>query len=444
MRAASLPHRTLTAAAVGLLALSSLSACSGKDEGASSKEGASSGARSFTYWSMWRAEEPQAKVLKAAADKFTAETGIKVDLEFQGRDVKKKIGAAIAAHQAPDLWDQGDQIIWATTASIGQALDLSDVYGAEVPGEGKRVADVIPVKYLDALGADSDGKRRWVVPYELLSAQLFYNAADPLTATPPATWEDLMKVCDSLKSQGKPCIVSDGELAWENSLIWDNILADEAGEGTYARLANDKSAAAWDDPAVLSATKKIENLVKGGHIIKGYDASKYPAQQTKWAQGSGGFVMNGSWIISEVLEQIGSGWKFGAIPVPSVKSAGAPAVDLMTLGFSIPKAAKNPDPAKKFIAYFMKKDNLSGISTEAKNITPRIDIPAPAELADVQKAFTRNPVRTAFGVGGAVPGDYADKVFNSAYLDLWHGKSSAEQFIAAVKKAQVAYWKAAG
>ena len=46
-------------------------------------------------------------------------------------------------------------------------------------------------------------------------------------------------------------------------------------------------------------------------------------------------------------------------------------------GFAVPKAGKNAAAAEKFVLYFMNKDQLAAISTEAGNMTPRTDIPAP-------------------------------------------------------------------
>ncbi|MFH8385088.1 hypothetical protein ACH4E7_29800 [Kitasatospora sp. NPDC018058] len=105
-------RRVLGAATAVALALG-VSACGGSGGG-----GKASG--SFTYWSMWRADEPQAKVLKTAIDDFTAATGAKVDVTWAGRDIAKKIGPAIAANQAPDLWDESDDKVYGTTAAAGQ------------------------------------------------------------------------------------------------------------------------------------------------------------------------------------------------------------------------------------------------------------------------------------------------------------------------------------
>jgi len=174
-------------------------------------------------------------------------------------------------------------------------------------------------------------------------------------------------------------------------------------------------------------------IVKGGYLIPGYDATKYPAQQTNWAGGKASFLMNGSWVTAEVSKQIPATWKFGFFLPP-----GATQPDSMTFGFALTRNAKNVSQAEQFMAYFLQKKTLSGISTDAGNITPRPDIPAPAELSDVQMTLAAPTLRLTFD---GVAGDYSTKVWKQNFLDFWHGKTDAAGFVAKMKSDQVAFWK---
>ncbi|MFE3447651.1 extracellular solute-binding protein [Nonomuraea sp. NPDC059194] len=433
MRAPQGTARFLAAAVVATLALT---ACGGSgDQGSAEEKGGQ-----FTYWSMWKENEPQAKVIKAAIDKFQAETGTKVTVEWQGRDIRTKIGPAIAANKAPDLVENGFDVISSLLVSTGQAADLTPVYDSEVPGEGKKVSEVIPAKYVDAMPKDPEGVTRWIVPYVLNSATYHYNKADADLATTPATWDEFVKLCDTLKAEDKACVASDGDNTWTNFLLLDYLLVRDNGAGTMGKIFNDKSGAAWDQPGVLESAKRVEQFVKAGYILQGYDASKYPAQQTNWATGKAAFHLDGTWVPSEAQKNLAGGFKVGQFAVPATKG-GNTEIDIIPLGFAIPKKAKNPGPAQKFIAYFLKKDNISGISTEAKNITPRADVPAPEELLDAQKLLNDSPSRLPID---GVSGDYLDKAIFPAFSELWLGKATAEQFIAKAKEGHLAYWKANG
>ncbi|CAM5671927.1 extracellular solute-binding protein [Kitasatospora aureofaciens] len=423
-------RRVVGAATAAALALGA-SACGGSGDGAKASGG-------FTYWSMWRADEPQAKVLKAAIDDFTAATGAKVNITWAGRDIAKKIGPAIAANQAPDLWDESDDKVYGTTAAADQALDLSPVLQLQVPGEDFPVSQVLPAKYFDMLPKDPSGSNHYVIPYEIVTNAMFYNAADPAIAaampSPPTDWAGLLKVCDALKAAGKACIASEGEDPWSNALYFDYLLN---GAGVnVSQLAADKSGATWDAPAVLTAAQQVEQLVKGGHLIEGYDATKYPTQETNWASGKAAFYMDGNYVTAEVAKQVPAGWKMASMLPPTAKTP-----DANLIGFASPKRAKNAAAAQKFIAFFLQKKHLAGISTTALNLTPRADIPAPAELADVQKALDAPAVRLGFD---GVAGSWLPKVLNENYLDLWHGKTTAAQFVAKCKADQVSYWQTQG
>lgn len=423
--------RLLAIATAAALAVG-MSACSSSKSG-SSGSGKSGG--SFSYWSMWRQDEPQAKVIQAAITQFTADTGIKVDVQWTGRDVAKKIGPAMAAGKAPDMWDEGADVIYGAAAQNGNAKDLSAVLDMTIPTDNEKVSAAIPSKYWDSLPKDPSGGQHWVIPYEASTAGIFYNSADPQVSaamsSPPATWDDFIKVCQTLKTKNEPCLASEGEDSWTNGLWFDYLL--NAAGVNFNDLSADKTGAAWDNPAVLKAAQQVEQLVKGGYIIPTYTATKYPAQQTNWAGGKAGFLMNGNWVTAEVAKQIPATWKYGFLLPP-----GASQPDSMVFGFALTKNAKHVSQAEQFMAYFLQKKTLSGISTEAGNITPRTDIPAPAELAGVQKTLDAPKLRLTFD---GVAGDWTTKVWNQNYLDFWHGKTDAATFVAKMKYAQVSFWK---
>lgn len=430
----TMPATRVAGAAVATALVLGLTAC-GSGSGGAAGGGSGGG---FTYWSMWRSDEPQAQVLKSAIADFTASTGIKVTVNWTGRDIAKKIGPAIAANQAPDLWDESNDVVYGSVAAAGQALDLSPVLAMQVPGENVPVSEVVPAKFLDVLPKDPAGQNRYLIPYDVATTGMFYNAADPDIAaampSPPADWTGLLGVCDALKAKGKSCVATEGEDPWTNELYFDYLL--NAAGVDFGKLSADKSGASWNDPAVLTAAQDVARLVKGGYLISGYDATKYPAQETNWASGKAAFYMDGSYVTGEVAKQIPPTWKFGSMLPPGAKSP-----DVSLFGFSIPKRAKNATAAEKFIAFFLQKKELSGMATTALNLTPRADIPAPAALADAQQQLSGPSVRLAFD---GVAGDWSPKVLDQNYLDLWHGSISAEQFVAKCRSAQATYWQTQG
>ena len=61
----------------------------------------------LVYWSMWESTEPQGQVIKEAVDKFSADTGVAVDVQFKGRTgIREGLQPALDAGTNIDLFDE--------------------------------------------------------------------------------------------------------------------------------------------------------------------------------------------------------------------------------------------------------------------------------------------------------------------------------------------------
>lgn len=402
-----------------------------------SESGGDGDGKEFTYWSMWTQTEPQAKVLQESIDEFTRKTGIEVNVEWQGRKVLDKVAPALLTGDAPDLIDQSFDRLHPVVAVNGQAKDLSSVLDLDT-GEGVPVKEVIPGDLLKVLPEGKDGTP-WMIPYEVVTVSLFYNGNEPLAQDRPDTWEEFLAICEQAKAADKACIGTDADAPWA-TLYWYDYLLNRNG-GSLVDLAADKSGKAWDDPAALRAAEQIEQLVDDGHIIAGYDATKYPAQQNNWASGKSLYYLMGSWLPSETQTFASKEFEYRSIDFPTTGETQSPAIDVIPFGFSIPKQADNAEAAEKFIAHFLQRDQLEGISTTAANMVPRHDIAPPEGLADAAASFNENPVRLPMD---GLDADYQAKALEAVFTDLWLGKTTASEFVDAAAKASASYWKARG
>lgn len=69
--------------------------------------GGSSGSDAkLVYWTMWNEAEPQGMVIAEAVEAFTAETGIKVEVNFNGREIRKTLQPALDAGETIDVFDE--------------------------------------------------------------------------------------------------------------------------------------------------------------------------------------------------------------------------------------------------------------------------------------------------------------------------------------------------
>lgn len=395
----------------------------------------------ITYWSMWNRGEPQQKVIQQAIDQFTKDTGIVVKTQWVGRDNLKKLAPTLNSAVTPaDLVDGAQRNVRSILVSTNNQTDLSPVYAAAIPGEpGNTVGGVIPEKFLQSV---TTGGQKWLVPYEVITSQWWYDAAflPEVEKSPPQTWADLITLLDSAKAKGVAPIALDGDIAHFNLYYFAEIAVRYLGPGKLRAAVADKTGEALKDPLILKTAEHIEELVKGGYFAPGYNASKWPAMQQRWATNKAAVIFNGPWIVSETASYTAPGFKPRSFPMPSVAEGAHQTQEVSFIGFAIPKKAANAEAAQKFISYFLAKDKLSGIATETRNLTPRADIAVPDELAQAKLAIESSPkIHSQFDGLIDVDADYTNKVLIPLINDLIFGVKSAQAFQSALVENTITY-----
>jgi raffinose/stachyose/melibiose transport system substrate-binding protein len=401
---------------------------------------------------MWTKAEPQAKVLAQTAAAFEKSTGIHVDIKWVGRNVLTNVSANLNGGTLPDLVDQDAGELKATFGAANAAAGLKDVCRAQITGETKTVCSVLPTSLM-ARYQTADGQPL-MIPYELVSSALWYNGAQlpSVASNRPATWPQFMSVLNKEKSAGRSPLALDGDTGEYTSYWWTYAGVRHAGPGALLKAVSDKTGKSWDNPQLLAAAQDLETLVKGNYFTPNYTGTKWPAQQSAWADGDGksDFLLMGSWAPSETAPFAAKNptkFAYRSMPYPNVPGGkGNGSVEESLIGFAIPMKANNPDNAKKFIEFFLNKKYLSGISTTALNLTPRQDIPVPPQLADLKKqvaAAGSNTFQTDDGITAQYPqfGSESDYPIVQKFLD---GQLDAKGFIAAMKSATIQYWKSQG
>jgi hypothetical protein len=87
---------------------------------------------------MWTENEPQAAVLKSAIADFEKDTGIKVDVQWQGRTVLEKVAPTLVTGKVPDLVDHTDDKLYPTLAQPSRAAPATSPAYSPDPRPVKR------------------------------------------------------------------------------------------------------------------------------------------------------------------------------------------------------------------------------------------------------------------------------------------------------------------
>ncbi|MBY6062138.1 ABC transporter substrate-binding protein [Microbacterium esteraromaticum] len=420
--------RTLSAVAlVGAFALT----------GCASASGDAGGSKELTYWSMWKEGEAQQKVVADAIADFEEETGIEVNVQWQGRDNIKKTVPTLNTNKVPDIVDGSFAKLAPVLAETGQAKPLVEAYGAEI--EGDAVSSLIPEAYLAGDVVTIEGEDApWMLPYSLTSDAIWFNAAEhpDLAANPPQDWASFLSMMDEMKAAGTTPIAIDGDVAGYNAYWYTSAMVGLAGPGSLREMAADETGEAWDAPEALEAAQMIEGLVEGGYFIDGYNASKWPAQQQAWSDNQAALMFNGTWIPTETGPYAAEGFEYSSFPFPALGSSAR--ADFV--GFAVPARAKNSENAQDLAAFFLKKQYQDALGTDAKIIPIRPDAAVSDEMSTVTDALAAADSYYQQNDGISFPG-YSEKLFWPAVSDLVLGKIDAEAFVETMKTGQVDYWK---
>jgi multiple sugar transport system substrate-binding protein len=337
------------AQAVLALALLSpaLAACGGDDDSGGGAGGSAQGA-TITYWASNQGTslENDKQVLQPELDKFTKETGIKVNLQVIGwPDLLNRILAAATSGQGPDVLNIGNT--WsASLQATGALLPFDDATIGTVGGKERFLAGS-----LSATGAQ--GQPPAAVPLYSLAYGLYYNKkhfAEAGISSPPKTWDELVAAGKKLTTKGRWGLAVEGGNVSENAhhafvfgQQYGGDLFDSSGKPTF------------DSPGVVSGIKRYLDFMGVDKIVNPGNA-EYAANQSvsDFATGKASMLL---WQAADSsLKAKGmSPDDYGVVPVPLQEPApsGGKKVTSMVAGINLAVFAntKNKDAALQFVKF---------------------------------------------------------------------------------------------
>ena len=442
-------RKSLVAAAVAASLLVTVAGCSAG--------GSQPDSKSLTYWSMWKKGEPQQEILQKGITAFTKKTGIKVNVQWSGRDVLQQVSARLSAGNPPDLFDQDGSSILSNVGNKNGLLGLDDLYKKKIDGENSTLGDVIP-KSISSQYQTKDGQAA-ILPYEITGSTLWYNglAEAKVDPTSISTWDGFTADLDKRKAAGDTAISLDGDVpSYEAYWAGWSVLR-HGGAGSLLDAAEDKTGETFKKSEYVKAFSDVLQITDGGYLPKDYSGTKFPAQQTAWAEAgkNAGYLLLGTWVPSETGSALTAAGKdvdstieYESVPYPTVTNGkGNKVVEASAIGFGISKRARHADAAEKFLQFMYNKDRLSAFSTKAKNLTPRADIEAPAELAGYAEEYRQSGAQYVLYMDGTslkLP-TWETNVWEPSVSDLFNGKYKTGKAVAdALAKATADYHRNAG
>ena len=383
-------------------------------------EAPAGGGGSLVYWSMWEATEPQGQAIQAAVDKFTADTGVSVDLQFKGRTgIREGLQPALDAGTNIDLFDED---IDRVNTTWGQYLmDLEEL------AKG--------VDYEATACREVGGGTLKSIPYQPNVFAFFYNQAifdeAGITAV-PTTWEELDAACAKIKEKGYTPITCDDAYI---TCMFGYHMSRLVGEPKTEEIVKGGQ---WDDPAVMATAQAYADFAAKGYFSDTIASNVWPAgQNQELAMGTAAMYLNGSWLPNEVKDMAGDDFVWGCFSYPAV-DGGTDGVDAANYGaqvLAINKDSQNAENAFKLICYItqgefdkMLSELSIGIPADSNNTE------WPELIACVKPVMDSMTTRYPWAAGAEANADLTP-IIKENFLKLCGGSIDAQGFVDALKKA---------
>lgn len=332
----------IAAAAVSALGIS-LTACGGDDNGG----GSGGDGATLTYWASNQGTslDNDKQVLKPVLDKFTAETGVKVNLEVIGwNDLQTRIQTAITSGQAPDVLNIGNT--WAASLQATDAfLPFDDEAMKAIGGKEKFVETAL------ATGGAA-GKPPTSVPLYGLAYGLYYNKAMFAQAglQPPTTWEEMVTAAKKLTNPAKKVY----GMALAAGSYTENVhFAFINGAQNGAEWFNAEGKPTFTEDGNVNGVLRYLDLMQKDKVANTSNAQYDNGTKAvnDFATGKVAMVLNQNNAASSIVANGMKSSEYGVVAFPAPAGGQQVASHVAGINLSIFQNTKNKDAALKFVKY---------------------------------------------------------------------------------------------
>jgi maltose/maltodextrin transport system substrate-binding protein len=278
--------------------------------------------------------------LQKIGDKFAQESGVAVTVQHPV-DATDKFQAAVGAGKGPDIfcWAHDRAGEWAKSGLI-----------VPIRPSAKVVAEIEDT----AWSAFRFQGKTWGYPIAIEAVGLIYNKA--LVPTPPASFDDVIKLDKELSASGKKAILWD----YNKSFFTWPLLGGTGGYvfGRDAKGELDPMKVGVNSPGAIRAAEVLSGLIAGGQMPRG---ARYANMEAGFSKGEIAMMISGPWAWDNARK---SKIDFGVAPIPSIDGKlSKPFVGVVGCMISAPSKVK--DLAREFIEnYLLRPENLKLINDD--------------------------------------------------------------------------------
>lgn len=297
----------------------------------------------------WPMEPNKSFLDKVVADYEKANPNIKIDMQSVANDsYKEKIKVILGTTDAPDVFFSWSGEFMYKFVRENKIYDLTTALNQD----GWK--DTLMESQLKPFTLDN---KTYGTPYSVDGKVFFYNTKifKDNGLEVPKTWDEFIKVCDTLKSKGITPIAYGNQAPWASAhyigTLNQKVVAEDVRTKDYNAATGE-----FTDSGYVEALKKYQQLIP--YFNANSNAIKHDQARMNWVNGKAAMIYCETQEVGEVQKLQGKDFQWGMFKFPDItdgkgdqsKLTGAPE------GFVISANTKHPKEAIAFLKYLTGKE----------------------------------------------------------------------------------------
>ncbi len=273
-----------------------------------------------------------------------------VDNSAGHEDFKTQILVTIAGNNPPDIFSYWAGARTQFVVDAGRLMPLTDFWNEN------NLDDIIPPGVKSAAVYNGEV---YNIPMNVHIVGFFYNPkvmADAGITEMPATWDEFLAMCETLKAAGVTPIALGSLNRWPAQFWFDYMVSYTAGADYRQKLMAGE--AAYNDPEVATAMETWKSLVDAGYFVPDANAYDWTDAADQVANGQAAMTLMGTFITGYWDGNgLVPGEDYDFFPFPVI-NPDLPVVTHGTVdGWAVPASAANPDGAKALLLHMLSPES---------------------------------------------------------------------------------------
>ncbi|MGC8903283.1 MAG: ABC transporter substrate-binding protein [Fervidobacterium sp.] len=289
---------------------------------------------------------------------------------FAHEDFKTLLRTWLAAPEGPDVvtWFAGERMRY--FAEKGLIAPVSDIFA------GGKFSDLFPASFEEACSYKG---KVYFVPQSWYWWGVYYRKSvfQKYGLKEPKTWDEFLKVCDTLKKNGITPIAIGTKFPWTAAGWFDILNLRINGLNYHIKLTNGEIP--YTDAGVLRVFNYWKQIVERGYLLANHTSYEWQEAAQFLFRGEAGMYYMGQFIKDVAPENIKSDLDFFRFPVIDSK---VPLYEETPIdGFMMPANAKNKKGAIEFLKFIASEEAQRKFATDLGRLAANVKVTPPDDHA---------------------------------------------------------------